>query len=114
MTCSPQHLLKVTTGQLTDETCPHTYLLGYEVQPAFEGIGDLDFAIPVVDLNPASSTKNTGNNVHRFEGNRHTLYNYLLPLENSCLGVWMVSTLLAAINICNKFETNSEASEASR
>ena len=89
----------VTTGQLTDEKWPHTHLLGYEVQPAFKGIGNLDFAIPVVDLNPAGSTENTGNNhVYRFEGNRHT-YNYLLVLENSCLGVWMVSTLLGAINM---------------
>ena len=68
-TRSPHHL-KVTPGQLT-EKCPHTHLLGYEVQPTFKCVGHLDLAVPVIDLNTAGSTKNTGkNHVYRSKENR--------------------------------------------
>lgn len=44
------------TGQGQPESfCTH--LLGYEVQPALQGVGNLNLAIPIIDFNATSSAE---------------------------------------------------------
>lgn len=47
---------KLPVGVCTKQGSPRFWhhLLGYEAQPAFESTGNLDFAIPIIDLNLAS------------------------------------------------------------
>lgn len=60
--------LSLQSSRPTNKKCSHTHLLGYEIQPAFQGIGNLYFTISIIDLNTTSSTKNRGNNnFYRFK-----------------------------------------------
>lgn len=52
----PGLVQKLPVGICTKQGSPHLWhhLLSYEAQPVLQGIGNLDFSIPVTDLNPAS------------------------------------------------------------
>jgi len=41
-----------------------TYLLGYKVQSTFQGIGNLNFTITVIDFNTSSTRKGEENIIH--------------------------------------------------
>lgn len=67
-----------------------TRLLSDEVQPALQGVGDLDFTVPIVDLNSTSTAKNRETTIFTGLRQTDTQHNYSTLLEES-FGVWNVS-----------------------